>query len=294
MAKVSDVLKLPVMRGVRVLAGEAGLSGKVEHVTVMEVPEIRQWLKGNDFLITSFYSVRKSEEEQCALIREVADICCCIAVKTGPYVACISDRVREEADEVGLPILELPEALPYIDIIVNVMNLIFEEEGNSAILEKYVKDILYENYSDRVLMAERGRLFGMDVEHDWFAAVVINFRKMVVPDEQDWKGIRFFARAVLGLFRERAEITECIRIPLKKGYLLLAEGETERQGQDGPCGSVYGGEDPGTLGCRGGPDRLCGRISPERSYRDPGYIQRCVSGDPGPEKALAGDECLSV
>lgn len=67
----------------------------------------------------------------------------------------------------------------------------------------------------------------MDVEHDWFAAVVINFRKMVVPDEQDWKGIRFLARAVLGLFRERAEITECIRIPLKKGYLLLAEGETE-------------------------------------------------------------------
>jgi len=227
MAKVSDVLKLPVMRGVRVLAGEAGLSGKVEHVTVMEVPEIRQWLKGNDFLITSFYSVRKSEEEQCALIREVADICCCIAVKTGPYVACISERVREEADKVGLPILELPEALPYIDIIVNVMNLIFEEEGNSAILEKYVKDILYENYSDRVLMAERGRLFGMDVEHDWFAAAVINFRKMVMPDEQDWKGIRFLARAVLGLFRERAEITECIRIPLKKGYLLLAEGETE-------------------------------------------------------------------
>ncbi len=133
----------------------------------------------------------------------------------------------EEADKVGLPILELPEALPYIDIIVNVMNLIFEEEGNSAILEKYVKDILYENYSDRVLMAERGRLFGMDVEHDWFAAVVINFRKMVVPDEQDWKGIRFLARAVLGLFRERTEITECIRIPLKKGYLLLAEGETE-------------------------------------------------------------------
>ena len=145
MAKVSDVLKLPVMRGVRVLAGAAGLSGKVEHVTVMEVPEIRQWLKGNDFLITSLYSVRKSEEEQCALIREVADICCCIAVKTGPYVACISERVREEADKVGLPILELPEALPYIDIIVNVMNLIFEEEGNSAILEKYVKDILYEN-----------------------------------------------------------------------------------------------------------------------------------------------------
>lgn len=219
-------------------------------------------VKGNDFLITSFYSVRRSEEEQCALIREVADICCCIAVKTGPYVACISERVREEADEVGLPILELPEALPYIDIIVNVMNLIFEEEGNSAILEKYVKDILYENYSDRVLMAERGRLFGMDVEHDWFAAVVINFRKMVMPDEQDWKGIRFLARAVLGLFRERTEITECIRIPLKKGYLLLAEGETEDKVRMVLADLFTEEKIPGTLGCRGGPDRLCG---PDRS-----------------------------
>ena len=68
MAKVSDVLKLSVMRGVRVVAGEEGLFRKVEHVTVMEVPEIKRWLKGNDFLITSFYSVRKSEEDQCALL----------------------------------------------------------------------------------------------------------------------------------------------------------------------------------------------------------------------------------
>ena len=73
MAKVSDVLKLSVMRGVRVVAGEEGLFRKVEHVTVMEVPEIKRWLKGNDFLITSFYSVRKSEEDQCALIRDLAD-----------------------------------------------------------------------------------------------------------------------------------------------------------------------------------------------------------------------------
>ena len=46
MAKVSDVLKLSVMRGVRVVAGEEGLFRKVEHVTVMEVPEIKRWLKG--------------------------------------------------------------------------------------------------------------------------------------------------------------------------------------------------------------------------------------------------------
>lgn len=225
MAKVSDVLKLPVMRGVRVAAGKAGLSKKVEHVTVMEVPEIKRWLKGNDFLITSFYSVRKSEEDQCALIRELADTCCCIAVKTGQYVECIAESVKEAADEVGLPVLEIPGELSYIDIMVNVMNLIFEEEGNSEILDKYVKDILYENYSDEILMAERGRLFGMDVEHDWFAAVVVNFRKGYAADENDWKGIRFLGRMLMERMREAAGIRECVMVPLKKGYLILTEGE---------------------------------------------------------------------
>ena len=108
MAKVSDVLKLSVMRGVRVVAGEEGLFRKVEHVTVMEVPEIKRWLKGNDFLITSFYSVRKSEEDQCALIRDLADTCCCIAVKTGQYVETVAESVKRAADEVGLPVLEIP------------------------------------------------------------------------------------------------------------------------------------------------------------------------------------------
>lgn len=225
MAKVSDVLKLPIMRGVRVAAGVEGLSRKVEHVTVMEVPEIKRWLKGNDFLITSFYSVRKSEADQCALIRDLADTCCCIAVKTGQYVEKIAESVRQAADEAGLPLLEIPGELPYIDIIVNVMNLIFEEEGNSEILEKYVKDILYENYSDEILMAERGRLFGMDVEHDWFSAVVVNFRKKYVPDEQDWKGIRFLGRTLMERMRAAAGIGECAMILLEKGYLILAEGE---------------------------------------------------------------------
>ena len=107
------------------------------------------------------------------------------------------------------------------------MNLIFEEEGNSEILEKYVKDILYENYSDEILMEERGRLFGMDVEHDWFSAVVINFRKRYVPDEQDWKGIRFLGRTLLERMRETAGIRECVMVPLEKGYLILTEGEDE-------------------------------------------------------------------
>ncbi len=227
MAKVKDIIKLPALRGIEVTAGYSGLDRKAEHVTVMEVPDIKQWLKGNDFLITSFYSVRKSEEEQCNLIRNLADTCCCVAVKTGKYVDQISDQVRKTADECGLPLLEIPFDMTYIDIIVSVMNLIFEEAGNTEILEKYIKDIIYENYSDDILMIERGRLFGLDVEKNCFAAVNISFRKKYVPTEQEMKAMKFLSQSMKQEIRASSFVRECWVISLKKGYLLLMEGETE-------------------------------------------------------------------
>lgn len=227
MAKVSDLLHLPVFKEIQVIAGVSGLDRKVEHVTVMEVPDIKQWLKGNDFLITSFYSVRKDEVEQCNLIRNLADTCCCVAVKTGKYINSIPESVRNTADECGLPLLEIPFHLTYIDLIINVMNLIFEEEGTSAILEKYVKDILYENYSDEILMVERGRLFGFEVEKDYFAAVNISFRKKYMATEQEKKKLRFLCQTLQQFAKSSPLVRECCKVSLKKGWLLLLEGETE-------------------------------------------------------------------
>jgi len=227
MAKVRDLLQMPAFKEIKVIAGHSGLDRNVEHVTVMEVPDIKKWLKGNEFLITSFYSVRKSEEEQCRLIEELADTCCCIAVKTGEYVASLEKSVRQKADQCGLPLLEIPHHVTYIDLIVPIMNLLFEEEGNSSILEKYVNDILYENYSDEILMQERGRLFGFDVEQDSFAAVNVSFKKGYAADEHEKKKLRFLCQTIQQFIKNSPTVRECYMISLKKGWLLLLEGEEE-------------------------------------------------------------------
>ena len=52
MAKVKDLLCIPVLKDIKILAGKSGLDRPVEHVTVMEVPDIKRWLKGNDILST--------------------------------------------------------------------------------------------------------------------------------------------------------------------------------------------------------------------------------------------------
>lgn len=229
MAKVRDLLSLPVFKDVQVLAGKSGLDRNVEHITVMEVPDIKRWLKGNDFLITSFYSVRKGIEEQCRLIEELADTCCCVAVKIGQYVDKIPEEVKRKADQCNLPLLEIPFHLSYIDILINVMDQIFQEENTSSILGKYVKDILYDNYTDKVLMEERGHLFGFDVDYDCFAAVNICFRKRYVPTEQERKALRFFCQTLQHSLRDDLKVTGCYMVKLDKGFLLLLEGKQEEE-----------------------------------------------------------------
>lgn len=54
MANVKDLLSLPVFKNVQVLAGKSGLDRNVEHVTVMEVPDIKRWLKGKIFYSQAF------------------------------------------------------------------------------------------------------------------------------------------------------------------------------------------------------------------------------------------------
>ena len=211
MAEVRDLLRLPAFRKVTVIAGSEGLDRKAENVAVMEVPDIKQWLRGNDVLITSFYSVRE-EAQQCALIEDLADTCSCIAVKTGNYVPQISEAVKETADRVKLPLLQIPYEVPYTDLLMNAMAYIMEEENTERILEKYLNDVVFDRYSDEILMIKRGSLLGFDIKNNEYTMVNIQFAHGHEPTPQEKKQLRFFCRHL------QARLTD---EPLIRGSHLL-------------------------------------------------------------------------
>lgn len=221
MISVQNILNMPLMENARVIAGHSGLNRQVSHVTVMEVPDIKQWLKGNDLLITCFYSVRKSEEEQCRLVEDLADTCACIAVKTGQYVRTLADSVKAAADRLGLPLIEIPYHLAYIDILVSVMNRLMEDKGAEEVMQKFLKDVLYENYCDRTLMTERGRLLGLDIEQHYFAAMLLSLRNA----EQTPGTVRFerWAHDLRNHIKQQPAIHGCYRVTAENGTLLLIE-----------------------------------------------------------------------
>ena len=68
---VSEMLQLPALGGLQVLAGFEGLSRSVSTVTVMDAPDIYNWMKGGEFLITSAYAMKDDADNLMGLIEKL-------------------------------------------------------------------------------------------------------------------------------------------------------------------------------------------------------------------------------
>jgi hypothetical protein len=158
---VENVLKLPEMNDVSVVAGSAGLGREISSVNVMEVPDIANYLKSGVLLITTMYSIREDEEMQRRLIPLLVDKgVTALALAPLQKRGDIPGFMLRQADEAGLPLLKLPFGTSFDDI----MNIIFQ-----SIIEKRYRSGLIENILDgkllslpRVLAA--GQSYGWNLE----------------------------------------------------------------------------------------------------------------------------------
>ncbi len=186
MATVKDILSIPALRKLKVIGGKQGLNKRVSYVTVLEVPDIVKWLKGNDFLITSLFAFKDSIIEQTKLIDSLADEnCSCLAIKIVPYVKELDKSIIERADCRGLVLVEIPVEMTYIEIIVNAMDKILEDRDIDYMIEKYMKDIIFNNYDNYAIMLQRGKLLGFNIQESYTLAITLNINHKTNDKEEN-------------------------------------------------------------------------------------------------------------
>ncbi len=143
---VADVLKLPSMRGARVLGGEKGLGRIVSSISVLEYAQISpvqtELLENIDFLgnelaITGFMNNPDDVELHCANLRRMANIgeVGLILFYVGIVMKRVDRRLIELADELDFPLICMPEGQlnqRYSEVICEVMELIYRDQLSSA------------------------------------------------------------------------------------------------------------------------------------------------------------------
>ncbi|UFJ41790.1 PucR family transcriptional regulator ligand-binding domain-containing protein [Brevibacillus humidisoli] len=111
----------------RIIAGEKGDSRQIQYVTVMEVPDTIQWLKGEDLLLTSLYPIKDDPRAQQQLVQQLDEKgSSALAIKTHRFVDRIPEMIIAEGNRLGFPIIEIERDISYLDIITPIMNVILE------------------------------------------------------------------------------------------------------------------------------------------------------------------------
>ncbi|MDQ0724938.1 purine catabolism regulator [Paenibacillus sp. W4I10] len=133
---LQQLLTIPILSKAKVIAGHRGLDRLVQSINIMDAPDIVQFLKPGDMLLTNGYILKDRPEAHLGFITDMHAIgCAALAVKTQRFSLELSPQLLETADRLGFPIIELSE-------IDNTLGEIFQQ-SISAILQNKTHELHY-------------------------------------------------------------------------------------------------------------------------------------------------------
>lgn len=127
--KVSEILELDFFKNATVLCGEKGLDNYIAKVNVMEVPDIIDWVKPGEFLLTTAYSIKDDILKLNELIPVMKRIGVAgLGIKTKRYIEKLPQSVLDTANTHDLPVISIPLELSYGDIISNILTSVVNRQ----------------------------------------------------------------------------------------------------------------------------------------------------------------------
>ncbi|MFC5471959.1 PucR family transcriptional regulator [Cohnella suwonensis] len=124
----------PLSEG-KLIAGRSGSHRVVKSVNVMDAPDITDWIKEGEMLLTTAYLLKDDPEDAMKLLRKLNERGCAgLGIKLGRFWKTIPDNLAEQADALGFPLIELPYQFTFSD----QMNGLFQAEmkRNTGILQE--------------------------------------------------------------------------------------------------------------------------------------------------------------
>jgi purine catabolism regulator len=123
MITIKDVLNSDVFKKYKILAGENGLNREVTTITVAEVPDAANWLRGGELVCTTAFFISNKDLEQKDWIESlILNGASALAIKTSRFLGVLPESIIECANSYKFPIIELDHEITWPVIIESFMD----------------------------------------------------------------------------------------------------------------------------------------------------------------------------
>ncbi|MCG5219027.1 PucR family transcriptional regulator [Streptosporangium sp. KLBMP 9127] len=124
---VEDLVRFPALQ-LRVLAGEAGLSRSVSWAHPSELDDPTPWLLGAEVIMTTGMAIPRTAARQRAYLERLDDAgVSALALSAQLHMPPLHDAFFAAAEERGIPVLEVPLAVPFIAVAQEVAAAVQED-----------------------------------------------------------------------------------------------------------------------------------------------------------------------
>ncbi len=136
--RVKDLMAMEPMKDAVILGGQHYIHNTIEGVTIMEGPDLAKWIKGGEVILTSLYSIRNFDEKEIkAFFANLAE------KRVSAFVfkqsnADISHQLIEAGETFMMPIIQLPNEIPFVDVMYPIMGELFNHQVTKL---QYYKEI---------------------------------------------------------------------------------------------------------------------------------------------------------
>lgn len=215
---VGRILQTEEFSDFKVICGRNGLDRKVSAVSVMDAPDIYEWLQGGEILLTSGYLLKNNLDFVQELIEKISQKgAAALFIKFGRFIDDIPEAAKKKADQLAFPVVFMPYKRAFVDVITPVLtkvnsrqleiirksekihcvftNIAIRQEGIGKVLE-YLMDLLgrevafLDNTKERVFYSREGMFLDMDNYMQKYSCFPIQVgRKMygyIIVNESDF------------------------------------------------------------------------------------------------------------
>lgn len=128
--KLKDILSSAYLKEAKLLTNINFVENvEVSGITIVERPDIANWIKGGELLLTSFYSIDKDIEAQKKLIEDVArNGAAGVIIKVSEFMPILDPLIIETGNQEKIPIIEISKDIKYIEILYPIMAHLFNEQ----------------------------------------------------------------------------------------------------------------------------------------------------------------------